>query len=264
MSVNLRAKGLAIGALCLAALFSVHFAVTPATAASAGAEPPAHPWSFNGWFGSFDRDGLRRGLQVYREVCAGCHGLKYIAFRNLIEMGLSEGEAKAIAAEYEVTDGPDEDGEMFDRAARLSDMFPAPFENEQSARSANNGALPPDLSLITKARANGPDYLHAILVGYEDEPPEHVTLADGMYYNGFFPGGQIAMPPPLFEELVEYEDGTEASIEQMANDVVMFLHWAADPKLEDRKRLGIKSFLFLLVLTALFIASKRLVWARLH
>ena len=262
MSMNRRAAGLAIGVWGLAMLFSPYLAVTPA--AAAGVEPPAQPWSFNGWFGSFDRDGLRRGMRVYREVCAGCHGLRYIAFRNLIEMGLSEGEAKEIASEYEVTDGPDEDGEMFDRSARLSDRFPDPFENEQAARSVNNGALPPDLSLITKARAHGPDYLYAILVNYEDEPPEDVTLAEGMYYNGFFPGGQIAMPPPLFEELVEYEDGTEATVEQMASDVVMFLHWAADPKLEDRKRLGIKSFLFLLVLTALFIASKRLIWARLH
>ena len=258
-----RATSLAVGVFSVAALMPSLFA-SQAGAATSAVELPAQHWSFNGWFGSFDRDGLRRGLQVYREVCAGCHGLKYIAFRNLIEMGLSEDEAKEIAAEYEVTDGPDEDGEMFDRTARLSDFFPEPFENDQAARSVNNGALPPDLSLITKARANGPDYLHAILMGYDEEPPEDVTVADGMYYNHYFPGGQIAMPPPLSEELVEYDDGTEATVDQMSKDVVMFLHWAADPKLEARKKLGIKSFLFLLVLTALFIASKRLIWARLH
>ncbi len=232
----------------------------PATAAEGAFA--AQKWSFDGVFGRFDKAALQRGFQVYQEVCAGCHGVKYIAFRNLTELGLSEDQAKAIAAEYEVEDGPDDEGEMFTRPAILSDILPSPFANDNAARASNNGALPPDLSLIAKARTGGPDYLHALLIGYEDAPDD-VTLNEGMSYNAYFRGNQIAMPEPLAEDSVEYTDGTPATIEQMSLDVVHFLMWAAEPKLEARKRMGLKVMLFLVVLTALFYASKRKVWSNI-
>ena len=219
-------------------------------------------WSFDGVFGKFDKAALQRGFQVYQEVCAGCHGLEYIAFRNLTELGLNEGQVKAIAADYEVEDGPDDEGEMFTRPAILSDILPSPFANDNAARASNNGALPPDLSLIAKARTGGPDYLHALLTGYVDAPAD-VTINEGMSYNPYFPGNQIAMPPPIDDDAVEYTDGTPATVDQMSLDVVQFLMWAAEPKLEIRKRMGIKVILFLLVLTALFYASKRKVWSRI-
>ncbi len=237
-------------------------------APAAGAESEALPdrdWSFEGPFGRFDKPALQRGFHVYTEVCAACHGVEYLSFRNLEETGLSAADVQAIAAEYayEVEDGPNDEGEMFTRPGRPADRIPGPYANDQAARVANNGALPPDLSLIAKARKGGPDYVHAILVGYEEEPPEDVDLGEGMSYNRFFAGGQIAMPPPLSEDAVEYIDGTEATVEQMAADVTQFLMWAAEPRLEDSKRIGLKVILFLIVLTALFYASKRKIWARL-
>ncbi len=232
----------------------------PATAAEGAF--PAQKWSFDGVFGRYDRAALQRGFQVYQEVCAGCHGVKYIAFRNLTEIGLSEDQVKAIAAEYDVEGGPDDEGEMFTRPAILSDILPSPFANDNAARASNNGALPPDLSLIAKARTGGPDYLHALLTGYEDAPDD-VTLNEGMSYNVYFRGNQIAMPEPLAEDSVEYTDGTPATVEQMSLDVVHFLMWTAEPKLEARKRMGLKVMLFLVVLTALFYASKRKVWSKI-
>ncbi len=236
-------------------------------APAAGAESEALPdrgWSFEGPFGRYDKPALQRGFQVYVEMCAGCHGLEYLSFRNLRETGLSAADVQAIAAEYEVEDGPNDDGEMFTRAGLPADRIPVPFANDQAARAANNGALPPDLSLITKARKGGPDYLYAILIGYEEEPPEGVELGEGLSYNHYFRGFQIAMPPPLSEDAVEYIDGTDATVEQMAEDLTQFLMWAAEPKLEARKRLGIKTILFLILLSALFYASKRKIWARVH
>ena len=232
------------------------------SALAAGGAYEKQPWSFNGVFGAFDKAALQRGFQVYQEVCAGCHGLEYIAFRNLTELGLSEDQVKAIAAEFEVEDGPDADGDMFTRSAVLSDYMPAPFANDNAARASNNGALPPDLSLMAKARTGGPDYLHALLTGYEDAPDD-VVLNEGMSYNLYFRGNQIAMPPPLDDDAVEYTDGTAATVEQMSADVSHFLMWAAEPKLEVRKRMGLKVMLFLLVLTALLYASKRKVWSRI-
>ncbi len=232
------------------------------SALAAGGAYEKQPWSFNGVFGAFDKGALQRGFQVYQEVCAGCHGLEYIAFRNLTELGLSEDQVKAIAAEFEVEDGPDDEGEMFTRPAILSDILPAPFANDNAARASNNGALPPDLSLMAKARTGGPDYLHALLTGYEDAPDD-VVLNEGMSYNLYFRGNQIAMPPPLDDDAVEYTDGTAATVEQMSADVSHFLMWAAEPKLEVRKRMGLKVMLFLLVLTALLYASKRKVWSRI-
>ncbi len=237
-------------------------APTPARAAETP-EVAARDWSFGGIFGTFDRGALRRGLQIHREVCAACHSLDLVAYRNLSDVGFGEDEVKAIAAEYEVVDGPNEEGEMYTRPALPSDRFVAPFPNEQVARIANSGALPPDLSLITKARKGGPDYIHALLVGYVD-PPEGFELTEDLFYNAAFPGHQIRMMPPLFEGAVEYADGTHASLDQMASDVVTFLAWAAEPELEARKRLGVKVLLFLIVFTALLYAVKRQVWSALH
>jgi len=220
-------------------------------------------WSFEGFFGTFDRPSAQRGLQVYREVCAGCHGLEYVAFRHLEALGFSEDQVRALAAEYTVTDGPDDFGEMFERAALPSDYFPSPYPNEQAARAANGGALPPDLSLLAKARADGSNYLYSILVGYEDPPPD-AEERPGMHYNRFFPGQWIAMPPPLSEGIVEYADGTEATIVQMSVDVTTFLTWAAEPKLEERKQTGLKAMLFLIVFTGLLYATKRRIWAEAH
>jgi ubiquinol-cytochrome c reductase cytochrome c1 subunit len=220
-------------------------------------------WSFEGFFGTYDRSAAQRGLQVYREVCATCHGLKYVAFRNLEALGFSEDEVSAIAAEYQITDGPNDEGEMFERPGRASDRFPSPFPNDAAARLANGGALPPDLSLITKARADGTNYLYSLLQGYEDPPPGEEGL-EGSYYNLYFPNHWIAMPPPLFDDGVEYADGSSATIEQMSSDVSMFLTWAAEPTLEARKQTGLKVLLFLVILTGLFYATKRKIWASAH
>ena len=248
------AAGIAVLALWLAA---------PAGAAEAE-EAPAHGWSFEGPFGRFDTAAMQRGFQVYNEVCASCHAVEHLTFRSLEGIGLGEADVGAIAAEYEVEDGPNAEGEMFTRPGRPPDKIPPPFANDQAARAVNNGALPPNLSLITKARKGGPDYLYAILIGYEEEPPEDCKLDEGMSYNRYFAGCQIAMPPPLSEDAVEYIDGADATVEQMAEDVTQFLMWAAEPKLEARKRLGIKTILFLILLSALFYASKRKIWARVH
>lgn len=249
--------GFAIGAL----LASV--AAMPASAATGTSAPPSLSWSFDGPFGTFDRGALQRGFQVYKEVCAACHSMRLLSYRNLREIGFSEAAVKAIAAEVQVTDGPNDDGEMFERPGVPSDRFKSPFPNDKAARVANNGSLPPDLSLIAKARKGGPDYLHAVVTGYDD-PPSGFQLADGMNYNKYFPGHQIAMAAPLSDDRVEYADGTKATVDQMARDVSEFLMWAAEPKLEDRKRLGLKVVLFLLVLTGLFYAAKRKVWSDLH
>jgi len=220
-------------------------------------------WPHDGPFGKFDKASAQRGFQVYKEVCSSCHSLDFIAFRNLADLGFNENEVKAIAAEYEVTDGPNDEGDMFERPAKPSDGFPAPFPNDNAARASNGGALPPDLSLITKARADGVNYLYSLLLGYE-EPPSDFELGDGMNYNAYFGGHQIAMAQPLYEDSVEYGDGTQATLEQMSNDVTTFLTWAAEPKLEERKGTGLKVMMFLIILTALFYATKRKIWSDLH
>jgi len=253
-----------------------------AEAAVAGPKPPSLDWSFNGIFGTYDRASLQRGFQVFKEVCASCHSLDLIAFRNLEALGYNEDEVKAIAAEYEVQDGPNEDGDMFGRAATPADHWPAPFANSKAAAAVNDGAVPPDLSLITKARGSGADsairvsmlqpggfplgadYLHGLLVGYKDEAPEGFDLPEGKYYNEYYPNHSIGMSPPLGEDAVEYSDGTKATTDQMATDVTTFLVWASEPELEHRKQLGIKVILFLLVLTAMLYALKRRIWANVH
>ncbi|MBL6952366.1 MAG: cytochrome c1 [Alphaproteobacteria bacterium] len=238
--------------------------MSPAALASSDAEHPKEvEWHHSGPFGTFDRAAVQRGLQVYREVCSSCHGLKYIAFRNLLEIGLSEDQVKTIAAEYTVMDGPNDDGEMFEREGKLFDYMPAPFANEKEARASNNGSMPPDLSLMVKARKGGENYLYSLLTGYMEEP-DGVTMAEGMAYNAYFHGHQIAMTPPIDDETVEYADGTKNSKEQIAHDVVSFLAWTAEPTLEARKRLGVKVILYLIVLTLVLYGVKRKVWAKLH
>ncbi len=199
-------------------------------------EAPEREWSFHGLFGTFDRAALQRGFQVYQEVCSGCHSLRLIAFRNLEALGFDEDEIKAIAAEYSVEDGPDDEGEMFERPALPPDRIPPPFPNSKAAAASNNGAVPPDLSLMVKARDGGADYVHAFLTGYAD-PPDGVELLDIQNYNLYFPGNMTAMAPPLDEDAVEYADGTPATVEQMASDVVTFLAWTAEPTMEERKRI---------------------------
>jgi len=232
-------------------------------AAEEGPAVAEQHWPFQGLFGTYDRAAAVRGLQVYRDVCSTCHSLSLIAYRNLEDLGLSEDDVKAIAAAATVTDGPNDQGDMFDRPGRPSDRFVKPFPNDQAARVANNGALPPDLSLMVKARKGGPDYVYGILTGFS-EPPAGVTIPDGMYYNAAFPGHQIAMPPPLSDGAVTYPDGTEATVDQMSHDVVSFLAWTAEPELETRHRMGVKTILFLIVLTGMFYAWKRKVWAEVH
>ncbi len=249
--------GLLTGALALVGAHAAH-------AAGGSADVPDQDWQHEGVFGTFDRGELQRGFQVFQEVCSACHSLQYIAFRNLVEIGFTEDEAKAIAAEYEVEDGPDDEGEMFDRPARLSDYWPSPFANENEARASNGGALPPDLSLIIKAREGGADYIYALMTGYEEEAPEDMELADGMSFNHFFPGQQIAMIEPLYDEAVEYVDGTPMTLEQHARDVTVFLSWTAEPELEERKETGLKVLIFVFVLTAVLFVIYRRVWARLH
>ena len=238
------------------------FAGSPAQAAEAE-KPEKQDWSFNGVLGAFDMPAVRRGYQVYSENCTFCHALEYIAFRNLLDIGFTEDEAKAIAETFQVTDGPDDEGNMYQRPARLSDRFVPPFANENQARAFNSGALPPDLSLLTKSRPGGPDYVFAILTGYQDAPADH-EVTPGMNYNPFFPGGEIAMPNPLFEGGAFFEDGTEATVEQMASDLTQFLMWTAEPKLEERKRMGLGTMIFLVILTGMFVAVKRQVWSDVH
>jgi ubiquinol-cytochrome c reductase cytochrome c1 subunit len=221
--------------------------------------PPDQQWSFEGLFGSYDRHALQRGMQVYMEVCSNCHGLKYVRFRNLEALGYNEDQVKVIAAKFQIEDGPNDEGDMFFRAAIPADAFPSPFANDAAARASNGGALPPDLSLQAKRNEYGPNYIVALLTGYESDQPTE----NGLYHNTYANGGLIAMPPPLVDGQVTYSDGTEATVEQMAYDAANFLTWAAEPKLEQRKAMGIKVILFLLVLTGLFYISKRKIWARI-
>jgi len=247
--------------------------------------PPSQKWSFAGPMGKYDRGSLQRGLKVYKEVCSACHALSYIAFRNVADAGgpgYSVAQASALAAEYKVKDGPNDQGEMFERPGRSADYFPSPFPNEQAARVANGGAYPPDLSLITKARSyergfpmfiidlftqyqeQGPDYVAAILQGFEDKPPAGVTIPDGSYYNKYFPGHAIKMPKPLSDGQVTFDDGSPATVAQYAKDVTTFLMWAAEPHLEARKQLGLQVFVFLILLSVLLYFTKKKVWANAH
>jgi len=235
-----------------------------ALASSNAEHPKSVHWSFDGVFGHYEPDSLQRGLQVYKEVCSACHGLRLVAFRTLTDLGYSAPEIKAFAAQYEVqNEEPNDDGEMFKRPALPSDHFVSPFPNEQAARAANGGALPPDLSLITKAREGGANYVYSILTGYTT-PPAGLEKSDTQYYNPYFSGHLIGMPPPLSEGAVTFADGTKATVDQMAHDVSSFLTWASSPKLENQKSTGLKVMLFLIVLTGMLIAVKKKIWSDVH
>jgi cytochrome c1 len=274
------------GVLATAALVSA-VSIAPARAAGEAIELERMDWTFGGLTGHFDKEQLRRGYMVYKNVCAACHGVRQLYFRNLSEPGgpqFSEARVNEFAAEALVRDGPNDDGEMFERAGLPADKIPSPYPNDKAAAAAQGGVVPPDLSLMTKARAVasagpwymepfhwvydvatvyqevGADYLHALLTGYPEEPPEGVEVLPGMYYNTAFPGHQIAMPPPLVEGVVEYADGTAPTVENYSRDVTAFLMWAAEPKLEERKRMGLKVLLYLAILSLLLFLSKRALW----
>ena len=244
----------------LAIFFSYILVSNSSFSASSKINYPEQNWSFSGLFGTFDKSSAQRGFQVYREVCSGCHGMRLMSYRNLSALGYNENELKALAAQFEVKDGPNDDGEFFTRPGRPSDKFVSPYENENAGRAANGGAYPPDLSLIVKARPDGANYLHALLIGYE-EAPKGVKVPDGMYYNKYYSGNLIAMPQPLYEDGVDYFDGTKASEKQMAKDVTAFLAWAAEPEMEERKKLGVTVVLFLFIFSLLAYFSMKQVWA---
>ncbi|ACT69529.1 ubiquinol-Cytochrome c reductase, cytochrome c1 [Neorickettsia risticii str. Illinois] len=218
-------------------------------------EPLKMPWSFEGPLGTFDKQAIRRGLKVYQQVCAACHSLNRISFRHLLGAGFSLEEAKSIASEYQVKDGPNDDGEYYERPGALSDYFVPPYANRKAAEAANNGAYPPDLSLIARGRMGGASYLYSLLIGFTDE-----EAPEGLYSNPYFSTGKIAMAPPLSEDIVSYEDGTPATVEQMAFDVVNFLQWASEYEMEYRKRLGLKVMGFLSILLVLSWVSNKRIW----
>ncbi len=270
-------------AAAAAALLSATLA-SGAIAAEAGPTPPRQKWSFSGPFGMYDRAQLQRGFKVYREVCQACHGLSLVSFRNLAEPGgpgYTVAQAAAVAAEYKVQDGPNDSGEMFERDGRPADRFPKPFANDNAARAANGGALPPDLSVIAKARTyergfpwflidiftqyqeQGPDYLTALLKGYAD-PPAGMQMPAGMSYNTYFPGHMIGMPNPLQDGQIAYDDGAPQTIDQYAKDVTAFLMWTAEPHLEARKRIGFQVMIFLVVFAGLLYFTKKKVWSDVH
>ena len=277
----------------LSALVATGFAVAGATGialaeeAPHAAEPTHFPirkpveesWSFAGPFGTYDKAQLQRGLKVYKEVCSACHSMDLVSFRTLEHLGYSEAQVKAFAAEYTIQDGPNNDGEMFERPGIPSDYFPSPFANSIAAAAANNGAAPPDMSLLAKARGvergfptfvfdiftqyaeNGPDYIHSLMTGYDQEPPAGMQIPEGTYYNPYFIAGKsLAMAPPLSDDQVTYDDGTPQTVDQYSRDVSAFLMWTAEPHLEERKKTGFSVMVFLLLFAGLVYLTKRKVW----
>jgi ubiquinol-cytochrome c reductase cytochrome c1 subunit len=266
-----------IASLLAASLSGITTLVASAQEADA---PPRQHWSFSGPFGTFDQAQLQRGFKIYREVCSNCHSMKLLSFRNLADPGgpgFSEAQAATIAATFQVTDGPNDEGQMFQRPGKISDYFPAPFANDQAARAALGGKLPPDMSDLAKARSyewgfpqfvfdaflmyqeDGPDYIHAVVTGYTD-PPAGFPMPPGGQYNKYFPGGAIGMPKPLSDGQVEYTDGTATTVDQYGRDVAAFLMWAAEPKLDARKQLGFQVMVFLIVFTGLLYFTKKKIW----
>ena len=277
--------GLAAAGLVMAGMIGTLHAAEDGHSAAEPTHFPIHKpeelsWSFAGPFGTYDKGQLQRGFKIYKEVCAACHSMNLVPFRALEALGYSEAQVKAVAAEYTVEDGPDGNGDMFERAAIPSDHFPSPFPNAEAAAAANGGAAPPDFSLIAKARAvergfptfifdiftqyaeSGPDYIHALLTGYDETPPEGMEIPEGTYYNPYFIAGKsLAMAPPLSEGIVTYEDGTPETVDQYASDVAAFLMWAAEPHLEERKKLGFRVMVFLILFAGLVYLTKRKVWS---
>lgn len=235
-----------------------------AALANSGGEPLMKPnFSFNGFFGKYDQAQLKRGFEVFHQVCSNCHGMRLVAYRNLTDVGLTADEIKAVAAERDIDDAPNDEGIISKRAGRPSDKYIPPFPNEKAAAAANGGAAPPDLSLMAKARVGGPNYIYSLMLGFGDAPEHHV-VPEGKYFNKYFPGGNISMPPQLMDDLVTYTDGTKATPEQMAVDIASFLNWAAEPELDARKSLGLKVIVFLGIFTALLYALKRQIWKNIH
>ena len=252
-----------------------------ASQAASGPElkPKEQDWSFSGPFGRYDKGQLQRGLKVYTEVCAACHSLNLVSYRNLSALGYTDQQIKNYAAEFEVTDGPNDDGEMFQRPAGPNDRFKGPYANDKEAAAANNGAYPPDMSLLAKARApergfptfifdiftmyaeNGADYIYTLLTSYQD-PPADVKIGEGLHYNpAFVAGNALAMANPLSDDIVEYDDGTPSTVDQQARDIAAFLTWAADPKLDQRKERGFIVMIFLLVFAGLLYFTKKKIWS---
>lgn len=276
--------GLAALGLAISGALGVAGAAEGEVAAEPTHFPIHHPkqerWSFAGPFGTYDLAQLQRGLKVYKEVCAACHSMSMVPFRALEGLGYNEAQLKTLAAEYTVQDGPNDAGEMFERPAIPSDHFPSPFPNEQAAAASNNGAAPPDFSLIAKARGvtrgfptfvfdiftqyaeGGPDYIHSLLTGYDEEPPAGMEVAEGTYYNPYFINGKsLAMAKPLSDDQVTYEDGSPQTVDQYATDVSAFLMYVAEPHLEDRKKTGFRVMIFLILFGALVYITKRKVWS---
>jgi ubiquinol-cytochrome c reductase cytochrome c1 subunit len=239
--------------------------VPPAHAQAGGETPPLlHPqWSFAGIFGTYDPAALQRGFQVYKQVCSACHPLSHLTYQDLAALGYDEQEIKAIAAQYQVTAGPNAQGQMFKRPGLPADTFVGPFANEAAAAAANGGRAPPDLSMIVKAREGGANYVYSILNGFV-KPPKGFTVPPGRYYNAYFPGHVIAMPPPLHPNAVTFADGTPATVPQMAHDVATFLTWASYPELDARHQVGFSVMLFLIVGVVVFYAAKRKIWSAVH
>ncbi|MGN6146117.1 cytochrome c1 [Mesorhizobium sp. 8] len=243
-------------------------------------EPKEMSWSFAGPFGTYDKAQLQRGFQVYKEVCSACHSMHMVAFRTLEDLGYNEAQIKSLAAEYTIHDGPNDDGDMFDRPGKPSDYFPSPFPNEQAAAAGNGGAAPPDMSLLAKARGiergfpqfifdiftqyaeSGPDYIHSLLTGYDEQPPAGMVIPEGTHYNPYFNAGvSLKMPKPLSDDQVTYSDGSPQTVEQYSRDVSAFLMWAAEPHMEDRKKTGFRVVIFMLLFGGLMYLTKRKVWA---
>ncbi|OBT77812.1 hypothetical protein VF21_03274 [Pseudogymnoascus sp. 05NY08] len=237
---------------------STAHAMTPA---EEGLHPTHYPWEHEKYVKTFDHQALRRGFQVYREVCSSCHSLARVPYRTLVGVTHTVDEAKAMAEENEYDTEPNDEGEIEKRPGKLSDYLPSPYKNDEAARAANNGALPPDLSLIVKARHGGCDYIFNLLTGYPEEPPAGAVVQEGLNFNPYFPGTGIAMARVLFDGLVDYDDGTEASTSQMAKDVTEFLNWAAEPEMDQRKKMGMKVLIMSSALLALSIWVKRYKWA---
>ncbi|KAG0671871.1 cytochrome c1 [Maudiozyma exigua] len=242
-------------------LYAESLTANAMTAAEHGLHSPEFDWPQNGPFETFDHASIRRGYQVYREVCAACHSLDRVAWRTLVGVSHTNSEVKEMAEEFEYDDEPDDNGNPKKRPGKLADYIPGPYPNEQAARAANQGALPPDLSLIVKARHGGSDYIFSLLTGYPEDAPEGVTLPVGANYNPYFPGGSIAMARVLFDDLVEYEDGTPATTSQMAKDVTQFLNWCSEPEHDERKRQGLKAIIILSSLYLLSVWVKKFKWA---